>query len=94
MTNPAKPLIYRVHAIQRMIERDILPEDVAYVIETGKVIEAYPGEVPYPTCLMVGRIGSRPIHVVTATTKSEIIVITVYEPDPEHWESDFETRKP
>jgi hypothetical protein len=77
-----------------MTERDILPEDVAYVIETGKVIEEYPGEVTCPTCLMVGRIGSRTIHVVTATTESEIIVITVYEPDSERWESDFETRKP
>jgi hypothetical protein len=94
LTNLQKPLIYRVHAVQRMVERDVYEEDVALVIETGKIVEDYPADRPYPSCLRVGWIGSRPIHVVTATTDREIIVITVYEPDPAKWEPGFEKRKP
>lgn len=41
---------------------------------------------------MSGWIEARPIHVV-AESDSEIIVITVYEPDPGKSESDFATRK-
>lgn len=94
LANSSKPLVYRVHAVQRMVERGIYEEDVAFVIETGKLIESYPHDVPYPSCLTVGWIGSRPIHVVTATSEHEIIVITVYEPDPEKWAPGFEMRKP
>lgn len=88
-----RPLVYRVHAVQRMVERGIYEEDVAFVVETGKKIEDYPNDLPYPSCLKVGWVGSRPIHVVTAATDREIIVVTVYEPDPERWEPGFEKRK-
>ena len=88
-----RPLVYRVHAVQRMVERGIYEEDVAFVVETGKKIEDYPSDLPYSSCLKVGWVGSRPIHVVTAATDREIIVVTVYEPDPERWEPGFEKRK-
>jgi len=88
------PLIYRVHAVRRMAERDIREEDVSHVISLGKVIENYPQDQPYPSRLILGWINSRPIHVVSATTNHEIIIITVYEPDPAQWEPGFELRKP
>jgi len=88
------PLIYRVHAVRRMAERDIREEDVAHVVSRGKVIENYPDDKPYPSCLLLGWLNGRPIHVVSATTEHEIIIITVYEPDPARWQPDFEKRKP
>lgn len=38
---------------------------------------------------------ARRLHVVVArdTGENELIVITVYEPDPEQWEGDFRRRK-
>ena len=87
-------LVYRVHAVQRMAERGIREEDVARVISEGKEIESYPDDKPYPSRLLLGWIERRPIHVVTAAAEHEIIVITVYEPDPDLWESSFERRKP
>ena len=86
--------MYRVHAVQRMAERGIREEDVARVISEGKEIETYPDDKPYPSRLLLGWIERRPIHVVTAAAEHEIIVITVYEPDPDLWESSFERRKP
>jgi len=89
-------LVYRVHAIERMVERRISSEDVRQVLAEGKEIESYPGDLPYPSLLLLGWCGSRPIHVVAADNASdnEIIIVTVYEPDPERWEPGFERRKP
>ena len=89
-----EPLIFRVHAIQRMAQRGISVEDVRRVLDAGEVIEDYPDDFPYPSALVLGWIGRQAIHVVPATTPAEKIVITVYEPDPARWEPDFKRRKP
>jgi len=88
-------LVFRVHAIQRMFEREISKEDIRQVLATGKTIEAYPDDKPYPSRLVLGWIGSRPIHVVVADnpTQGETIVITVYEPDLARWEPGFDKRR-
>lgn len=88
-------LVYRVHAIQRMVKRGISHDDVRKVLAEGKEIEGYPGDFPYPSRLLLGWCGQRPIHVVAAenAADNETIVVTVYEPDPDRWESGFERRK-
>jgi len=88
------PLVYRVHAVRRMAEREIREEDVAQVVHFGREIESYPEDKPYASRLMLGWASGRPIHVVAATAEHEIIVITVYEPDPALWDPGFEKRKP
>jgi len=87
--------VFRVHAIQRMFRRRISKEDVCQVLATGEVIEEYPDDTPYPSRLVVGWCGSRPIHVVVADNAEakETVVITVYEPDTAQWESGFRRRK-
>jgi hypothetical protein len=88
-------LIFRKHALQRMFQRSISTNDVRVVLDDGKCIMAYPDDTPYPSRLMLGWRGDRPIHVVAADTQeNETIVITVYEPDPELWEEGFERKKP
>jgi hypothetical protein len=77
-----------------MVERGIREEDVAQVISTGKTIEDYPSDLPYPSRLVLGWVANRPLHVVAATAEHEIIVVTVYEPDPAQWRPGFEKRKP
>jgi Domain of unknown function (DUF4258) len=89
-----EPLIFRVHAIQRMAQRGINVEDVRQVLDTGEVIENYPDDFPYPSVLVLGWVRGQPLHIVAATGPSEKIVITVYEPDPARWEPDFRRRKP
>ena len=77
-------IIFRVHAVQRMFERKIDEEDVRHVIRTGETIEDYPADQPYPSRLILGRRNRRPLHVVAAYNNDDdqIIIITVYEPDP------------
>jgi hypothetical protein len=95
MTGDRERLIFRVHAIQRMFQRRVTVEDVRQILATGETIENYPDDTPYPSRLVLGRLGSRALHVVFAENKAmrEIIVVTVYEPDPDRWDSDFRRRR-
>lgn len=88
-------LVFRLHAIQRMFERWISVEDVRQVVSGGETIREYPDDSPYPSRLLLGWIGARPLHVVAATNAAdgETIVITVYEPDPSQWEADFKRKR-
>jgi hypothetical protein len=86
---------FRVHAIRRMFQRQVSPPDIRHVLATGEIIEDYPDDTPYPSRLVLGWCGSRPLHVVAADNKEdqETIIITVYEPDPDKWEPGFKKRK-
>jgi hypothetical protein len=88
-------LTFRLHAIQKMFERQISAGDVRWVIENGEIIREYPDDTPYPSRLMLGWIVERPLHVVVADVPAdgETIVITAYEPDPALWEADFKRKK-
>ena len=88
-------LVFRVHALQSMFRRNISEPDVQHVLNTGKTIESYPDDKPYPSRLVLGWRGARPLHVVVADNERdrESILVTVYEPDPDHWEAGFERRR-
>lgn len=87
-------LIFRTHAIQRMFQRRVSADDVRSVLAMGEVIEDYPFDTPYPSRLVLGWVGGRALHVVAADNMSdgETYVITVYEPDPALWSSDYRRR--
>lgn len=89
-----EPLVFRVHAIERMAQRGITVQDVRRILDAGEVIEDYPSDFPYPSALVLGWIQNRPLHVVAAMAPEAKIIITVYEPDPSRWEPDFKRRKP
>lgn len=88
-------LVFRIHALQRMFQRGVSAEDIRHVLETGDLIETYPNDKPFPSRLMLGWRGQRPVHVVAADneTTGETIVVTVYEPSPAHWQAGFRKRK-
>ena len=88
-------LVFRVHAIQRMFQRRVSEEEVKQVVSVGETIETYPEDKPFASRLMLGWSGFRPIHVVVAdnVAAQEAIIITVYQPDAEEWESGFKRRK-
>jgi len=78
-----------------MMERDIRRSDALDVLLPGEPIEDYPDDQPFPSALFLGWIKTRPIHVVAAfdAANERAFVITVYEPDLEHFEPDFRTRR-
>lgn len=87
--------VFRFHAVKRMAERKISETQVITVLSSGRVIEEYLQDQPYPSYLKLGHIGNRALHVVAAdvTTENTTIIITVYEPDPTKWMPGLDTRR-
>lgn len=89
-------LIFRVHAIQRMFARRVSEPNVRQVLESGQMVENYSDDMPFPSGLILGRSGNRSFHVVIAGNlgDKQVVVITVYEPDPSQWRAHLKSRKP
>ncbi len=88
-------ILFRVHAVQRMFERNVSVKKVAQSLQTGEIIEDYSSEMPEPSRLVLGFQGKRPFHVVTSENveRNETTIITVYLPDPQKWTQDFRNRR-
>jgi len=71
-------------------------EEIMQALDSGEIIEEYPEDVPYPSCLVLGRTATgRPNHVVCAPAAAEqrVIIITTYQPDPAQWDEGFRHRR-
>jgi hypothetical protein len=88
-------LVYRLHAVRRMLQGRIGESAIRKGIETGEVIATFPKDQPYPSRLLLGWSEGLPLHVLIAENSidREMIVITVYQPDPDLWEPDFRKRR-
>ncbi len=91
---------YKMHCLKRMLERNISRDDIAYCIMNGEIIENYPlndnntCEKSFPSYLILCiNVMGIALHVVVGFNGIDIIIISAYHPDLEHWEKDFKTRK-
>lgn len=93
MNNPK--ILFRVHAVQRLFERNVSVKKVLVAIELGETIEDYSAEMPEPSRLILGFQGKRPFHVVASDNPetNETTIITVYIPEPDKWRKDFRSRR-
>jgi hypothetical protein len=80
-------IIFRVHAVQRMFERNVSAKRVSQALRSGEAIEDYSAEMPDLSRLILSFQGKRPLHIVTSENPetNEITIITVYIPDPDKW---------
>ncbi len=63
-------------------------DEIYFSVLRGEVIEDYPTDKPYPSCLIYGQTFSGdPVHSVWAYNKRNrwAVLITVYRPDPGLW---------
>lgn len=70
--------------------------DVYGSVLHGEIIEEYPTDKPYPSCLIYGRTAmGEPVHSVWAFNKDNgwAVAITVYRPDPKLWVEGRQRRK-
>jgi len=83
-----------MHAAKRLEQRNITINDVISCIHKGEIIERYPDDYPYPSCLILG-ISAKQIyiHVVVGSDLETIWIVTAYYPDLNKWEPDLKTRK-
>ena len=63
-----------LHAAKRLEQRGIFLKDVISCIMNGEIIEQYPDDYPYPSCLILGMsIEDKYLHVVIGNHKSEFV---------------------
>lgn len=73
------------HCVKRMIRRNVTRQEVECAILSGEIIEEYPDDKYSPSCLMYGKTANgRDLHVQVSLPPF-VVIITVYEPDPEEW---------
>jgi hypothetical protein len=91
----AGQIIWTEHQVLRMRERGIKRADVIAAIQSGEIIEQYPDDMPFPSCLVLGHSESgAPLHIVCGLNQGmNCCMITAYHPTPDKWEHDDKTRK-
>lgn len=85
------------HADEEAYNDSLSFNEIYACIRDGEIIEQYPDDKPYPSCLIYGRNNNgEPIHSVWAhniETKASVL-ITVYRPDPDRWVDWKQRRQP
>ncbi len=72
-------------------------DEICFSVLHGEIIEDYPTDKPFPSCLILGKTFSgAPVHSVWAYNAGVqwAVLITVYRPDPDRWTNWRERKKP
>jgi hypothetical protein len=83
------------HAVEEAEDDRLLLDEILASVLKGELIEDYPRDKPYPSCLVYGvNEAGEAIHSVWAYNEdtSWAVLITVYRPDPARW-IDWTTRR-
>lgn len=78
------------HVQKRILQRGITRQEVKNAIMAGEVIEDYPDDYPFPSCLI---LGGNQLHVVCGIGAGVLWIITAYRPTADKWEPDLKTRR-
>ena len=86
---------WRKHILVRLAERSIPQRMIIETIMKGEIVEDYPHNNPFPSCLMLGWVEGTAYHVVVSfDDKSKMgYIITTYQPSMDRFEPDFRTRR-
>lgn len=83
------------HADEEAVDDNLALAEILQSVQSGEIIEDYPTDKPYPSCLVfgIGEVQS-PIHSVWAynDVNGWAVLITVYRPDPKRW-IEWKTRR-
>ncbi len=67
------------HSSERCRQRGLQQKDIRRAVMTGAIIEQYPEDHPYPSCLIcVCSVNGRVIHVVMNDEGTQSRIITAY----------------
>lgn len=89
-------ILWSLHAVKKLRAEELRKKEVEDSLKECIIIEDYTMEGrPLPGCLVLGFIGSIPVHSVIAIDSDldRIFIITVYKPSTERWKDDWSRRK-
>jgi hypothetical protein len=71
------------HALREARSDGVSIAEILTSVALGEIIEQYPGDKPYPSCLVYGKANG-PLHTVWAYNEKtgRAVLITAYRPDP------------
>ena len=84
----AKRIRITDHADEEAQADKLKYEEIYFSALNGEIIEDYPKDKPYPSCLIYGQtFAGEPVHSVWAYNQKSkwAVLITVYRPDPNRW---------
>lgn len=82
------------HVMKRLIKRNITRAEVKAALLSGKIIEEYPNDYPFPSCLILGIcLPEIYLHVVCGIGNDRLWIITAYRPDITIWDKSFTKRR-
>ena len=86
---------WRKHTLLRLTARNIAQSIIIEAIMKGDVIEEYPRDRPFPSCLILAWVSGKPYHVVVSLDEGNEIayIITAYEPTLDKFLPDYRTRR-
>lgn len=76
------------HADEEAVNDGLTFEEIYFSVMHGEIIEDYPNDKPYPSCLILdNNFSGEPIHNVWAYNSESqcAALITVYRSDPTRW---------
>lgn len=88
-----KDVIIKIHAYDRIKERNISFHQIEQAIEADDLIEFYQDDYPVPSVLILGFVNDNPLHIVCAPSDKALIIITAYHPDPKLWKNNWKERR-
>jgi len=81
------------HILERIFCRGIYIADIESALSNGEIIEQYPADYPFPSCLVMGHTkAGKALHIVCGSSGAELWLITAYFPNPDEWTEDFRQR--
>ena len=88
-------IVWTEHVAIRLRERGVKRADLIECIKIGEIIEQYPDDSPFPSCLILGTCKTnKPLHVVVGLDPGVLCcMVTAYRPDVDKWDADFKIRK-
>ena len=86
---------FTFHANGAIWDDQISHDEISGSVLNGEIIEDYPDDMPFPSCLVYGSTRSgNPLHTVWGYDPDErfALLITTYRPDSSRW-VDWRTRR-
>lgn len=83
-----------MHAAKRLEQRGIKLGDIINCVIYGDIIEQYPTDYPYPSCLILGTaVNNKFLHTVVGSDLVQLWIVTAYYPDTAKWSDNFRVRR-
>ena len=83
------------HAAIRMRQRLITVDDIKEALMSAQIIETYEDDYPFSSCLLLGYSGEKSLHIVSAISNIDdiLLIITAYRPSIDEWLPGFVKRR-